>query len=297
MSRIVSKRFLLALLLAGVAAAAGVVLIEGNTLAGPSQREIGSAPPSLHAETVSFPSKSGATLKGWLAPGTPGKGAVLLMHGIHADRTSMLPRALFLSKAGYGVLLFDFQANGESIGARQTFGHLESLDARSALEYLRSRLPNERVGVIGTSLGGAAALVGPEPLDVQAMVLEAVYPTIEEATANRIAIRLGLTAARLAAPVLLSQLRFRTGATADELRPIDRIASVRAPVFVIAGGADLYTTAAESRRLFQAAHEPKEYWELAGAGHQDFHAFARAEYERRVLEFLQRNLRDGAGAP
>jgi len=124
------------------------------------------------------------------------------------------------------------------------------------------------------------------------MVLEAVYPTIEDATANRIAVRLGTTAGRWLAPVLLSQLRFRIGTTAAALRPIDRIAGVRAPVLVIAGGADLYTTAAESQRLFQAAREPKEYWELAGAGHQDFHAFARAEYEKRVLEFLKRCLRD-----
>jgi uncharacterized protein len=288
----VRKRFLVALVLVGAAAAAGAVVVEGSTLAGPSQREIGSSPPNLHAENVEFPSESGALLKGWFASGAPGQGVVILMHGIHADRTSMLPRALFLSKAGFSVLLFDFQANGESIGAHQTFGHLESLDARAAYEFVRTRLPNQRIGIIGTSLGGAAALLGPAPLDVQAMVLEAVYPTIEEATANRIAVRLGPTAGRLLAPVLLTQLRWRLGRTSSELRPIDRIGGVRAPLLVIAGDADAYTTAAESRRLFLAAGEPKEYWEIAGARHQDFHAFVRPEYERRVLEFFHRRLAD-----
>jgi hypothetical protein len=51
--------------------------------------ESASPPPDLHAQTVTIPSKSGATLRGWFIVGRPGGGAVVLMHGIHSNRLSM----------------------------------------------------------------------------------------------------------------------------------------------------------------------------------------------------------------
>jgi len=76
-----------------------------------------------------------------------------------------------------------------------TFGRLEAYDARAALKFVHGRLPGIPVGAIGSSLGGAAALLGPQPLSVDALVLEAVYPRIEAAVGNRIAIRSGAQAA------------------------------------------------------------------------------------------------------
>ena len=63
-----------------------------------------------------------------------------------------------------------------------------------------------------------------------------------------------------------------------------------APLLLIVGEEDLHTTLAESRRLFAAAPEPKTLWVLPGAAHTNFHGFAGADYERRVLDFLAANL-------
>src|SRR5262249_45849242 len=147
--------------LAGVAVAGGATVLVGSILAAPSQCAIGPPPRGLHAESVEVPSGSGALLKGWFIPGEAGKGAVVLMHGLHANRLVMLPRARFLAAAGSSVLLFDFQASGESAGEHPTFGYLESRDARAAVAYLRARAPGERIGTIGLSLGGAACVLGP----------------------------------------------------------------------------------------------------------------------------------------
>lgn len=261
----------------------------GSILVASSNRPIGNPPPNLHAQSVEFPSASGATIHGWLVAGQPGKGVVVLMHGVHANRLSLVARAEFLARAGYSVLLFDFQGHGESMAKTITFGFLESRDATAAVDFVREKLPGEKSGVIGVSLGGAAALLAEPPLPVSALVLESSFPTIYQATEDRMAMRFGFLG-RLATPLLTCQLKPRLGIGLADLKPIQHAAKITVPKFFIAGTADRDTTLPESQALFAAAAEPKQLWLLDGAAHVDMHAFAKAEYEKRVLDFLAANL-------
>src|SRR5262245_36818085 len=167
------------------------VVAAGLLLSAPARAVVGPPPPDLAAEPVVIASASGATLRGWFVAGRPGGGAVVLMHGLRGNRSAMVRRARLLQAAGFTVLLFDCQAHGESTGARITFGYREGLDAAAAVAFLRQRAPGEQIGAIGSSLGGAAALLGPAPLPVDALVLESVYPDIGAAIANRIRSVLG----------------------------------------------------------------------------------------------------------
>jgi fermentation-respiration switch protein FrsA (DUF1100 family) len=133
-------------------------------------------------------------------------------------------------------------------------------------------------------------LLGPQPIGVDAAVVEAVYPDIRIALENRVRIRLGPLAPVLA-PLLVAQLRPRLGAGPEDLRPIDGIARLGAPVLVVAGELDRHTTLAESEALFAAAAAPKELWIVAGAHHQDFLAKDPDAYRERVIGFLRRYLR------
>lgn len=92
----------------------------GSVLVAPSNHSISPPPASLHAEIVEFPSASGATIHGWFIPRQPGRGAVALLHGVHADWWTTVARAEFLTRAGYSVLLFDFQGHGESLAKQIT---------------------------------------------------------------------------------------------------------------------------------------------------------------------------------
>jgi len=51
---------------------------------------------------------------------------VLLLHGVRADRREMLGRARFLNRLGYGILLIDLPAHGESPDDHITFGAREA---------------------------------------------------------------------------------------------------------------------------------------------------------------------------
>src|SRR5262245_57660033 len=280
-----------------VAAAAGLVatvLVLGFLLSAPAPARIGAPPPDLPAEAVTIASGSGASLRGWLVIGRSGGGAVILMHGVRANRLSMVRRAEHLRNAGFSVLLFDFQAHGESSGPRITFGHMEGFDAHAAVAFARERFPRERIGAIGSSLGGAAALLGPGALPIDALVLEQVYPDIGSAIANRVRVVLGSMLGDVAGPP--AAWLFQTilppflGVRPADLRPLDRIGEVTAPLLVAAGRRDDRTTLAESRAMFERARAPKVFWVVDSAGHVDLEAYAPNEYHKHVVAFLLEHL-------
>jgi len=211
------------------------------------------------------------------------------------NRATMLERASFLHRSGFTILAPDFQAHGESPGKHITFGQLESFDAEAALAFLRQVVPGERVGVIGVSMGGAAALIGARPLGVDALVLESVYPTFDDAVADRFHAWLGPLGflGSAVAPALIELVAPRIGVDPERLRPIDAISNVDEPILLIAGTEDPYTHIDEARALFARARSSKQIWDVQGAGHEDLHEYAPLEYEQRVGQFLVAHLRGG----
>jgi fermentation-respiration switch protein FrsA (DUF1100 family) len=251
-----------------------------------SSVRIGDPPADLNAEPVNFESDSGANVHGWWCPVRNSRGAVLLLPSIRANRLSMVDRARFLHRAGYSVLLIDFQATGETKGDRITFGWKESRDVIAAVNFIRNTEPASRVAIIGSSLGGVATLLATPPLKVDALILEAIYPTIEIATTNHLENYFG-PLGRFAAPLLLKQLHMRLGISADDLRPIDHIANVHCPVLIMSGEKDRNTRAEDTETLLSRAQSATQLWFVPRAGPIDFHKVAGAEYESRVLPFLE----------
>lgn len=271
-----------------IAASAGV----GQLLIQPVTHSVGVAPPELRATAVQFPSAPGLVVSGWFARGAKGKGAILLLHGARADRRDMVARALRLESEGYSVLLIDLPAHGESTGAHVTFGLNEAEGVKAALVFLRRQIPGERIGVIGVSLGAASMVLAKPTPAPSAVVLESMYPTIAEAIKDRLVTRLGTIGIGVA-PLLLWQLPIRLGISADQLRPIAEISKLGAPVLIISGSADQYTLLAETKRIFEAASEPKELWVVNGAAHVDLQAYDSKAYEAKVFSFLARHLHNG----
>lgn len=262
----------------------------GELLSSPANRPIGKPPPDLSLEPVELPTRNGEQVVGWFTRGNPGSGGVLLLHGIHADRTQMLDRAKFLRKQGHSVLLIDLPAHGESSGDRISFGAREGYGVATALRYLRQTLRGEKIAVIGLSLGAAAFVLSGAKPDPDAVVLESMYPTIQEAAANRLVLEFG-PFGNFLTPLLLWQLPLRLGISVNDLQPIAAISSLSAPVLIAAGENDRHTTLAETQRIFDAARPPKELWIVKGAAHVNLHNFAPDAYESRISSFLAKYLK------
>lgn len=283
------KKFVLAALLL-LTSAVLVLLVAGRVATAPANQSIGAAPDDLPIAAVEFADQQSRTVRGWKIDGVEQKGAVLLVHGIRSDRRSMLGRARLLSGNGYSVLMIDLQAHGESTGARVSFGYREADSVVAAIKHSRDLWPDKKLAVIGSSLGGAAAIFAAARQRADAYVLEAVYSSLQDATENRLKIRLGRVGATLA-PLLLWQTPLQLGFHADELSAVERVGDLNAPALFIAGENDDRTTLANSQALFSRAGDPKELWVVPNARHQDFHKFAKAQYSQQVLSFLVRYLR------
>lgn len=203
--------------------------------------------------------------------------------------------ALFLGVAFFVKYSFEHNlispeqrvAIGFAVGASLVIGGLllKRKENAVAINLVRRIDPTARVAIIGSSLGGVAALLATPPLKVDALILEEVYPTIETATRNQMENYLG-GVGRVLTPALLNQLQWRLGVSASQLRPVDHIGDVQCPVFIISGEKDRNTRPADTRMLFEHARSLKQLWFVPNAGHVDLHRAAREEYEIRVLAFL-----------
>ena len=76
-------------------------------------------------------------------------------------------------------------------------------------------------------------------------------------------------------PLFILQIKYRLNIDINRLHPIERIKNVKGAVLVICGSVDKYTTLAESKRMFEQAKEPKQFWVVNGAAHVDFSRFDR----------------------
>jgi len=261
-----------------------ILWLTGLNLSASVNSSVGEPPADLKAQNVVFKG-----VHGWFVPANNNDYCILLMHGIRSDRRAMIDRARFLKNAGYASFLIDLQAHGETPGEKITFGYLESESARLAIDFLRINKQCQKVASIGQSLGGAASLLGQKPLNVDAYILEAVYPTIEDAIRNRFEVRMG-GLAHVVAPLYYFQIPVRLGIPLDALRPVDAIKNVKAPVLIISGDKDRYTTISDSSRLFANAPAPKKLWAIERAGHTDFYKFSPEQYKHTVLAFLSTHI-------
>jgi len=272
-----------------IAGVIGLVVVSaaawnvGGALVASAHRAVGPPPTDFAAKTIEIPSKSGATLAAWHLPLPDSHATVIFLHAIRGDRRSMLSRARLFRDRGYSTLLVDLQAHGESRGEQITVGYLERHDVLAAVNYIRTESPHHQIAIIGRSLGGAATLLAKPNVD--ALVLESVYPTVSEAVHNRIAMRLG-PLHHVVAPMLLVQLKPRLGCSYSQLRPIDQINKVHCPVLIASGESDQHTTLEETRRIYNAASKPKKLVIFDGAAHVDLLAYDSQKYESEVMGFI-----------
>jgi pimeloyl-ACP methyl ester carboxylesterase len=249
-------------------------------------------PPDVSVEDVYFPGRDGTRLHGLYMAGRPGRPVLLLCHGYFKSVAEPFELACELNRLGYQVLLIDFRACGLSDGRFTTLGYREVLDLLGAVDYLRARLGDLPIGVLGISMGAVAAIMATaECPHVEAMVVDSAYADLESAIGKKLADYL-----RLPFLVPLGWVSIRLGEWVSQgnvaaVRAVDYVGRVAPrPLLLIYGELDDYLPSDHPQRLFDAANEPKEMWLAPGSGHAMARLDHPQEYVQRVQAFFGRYL-------
>jgi pimeloyl-ACP methyl ester carboxylesterase len=238
---------------------------------------------------VTFTTRDGLQLAAWLIPCPGSRRAVVVCHGLGANKNVFVDVAPILHRAGYNVLMFDFRGHGDSAGYTTSFGPHEALDVEAAVAYLQDHGFDQIIGY-GFSMGGAALLYAVPHLPVlRGVVLDSTYADfapLMAAAARADSIHVG---GRFGLRLVDCYGRFEAGVWPSRIAPRKFIAQIAPrPLFIIHGLADGLIPAAQAQLNYQAAREPEALWLVPSAGHCGCLRANIAVYEKRIAQFLRR---------
>jgi dienelactone hydrolase len=243
-------------------------------------------------EVVEIETSDGIVLAGWYVPPQEMPGAVIvLLHGAHGDRLGTGWHAQQLIQTGYGVLLYDQRALGESTGETLSLGWFDGLDLLAVLDYLAGRpeVDNERIGAVGLSLGGHIALNAAymEPERMAALWLDGVQ-------AQRIddfpeAKNIGERFATVMNALILKAAEFHLGRSAPPAF-MDILAELEQPqITLVVGGQDDFEQRV-SHNYAEVIGANEQLWLIEDAWHVGGPTAVPDEYRQRMLTFFATTL-------
>jgi hypothetical protein len=220
----------------------------------------------LPAEDEWFEAEDGARLHGWWIPHPSAWGTILYCHGNNGNITNRIEAFQSLRRLGVNLFAFDYRGYGRSEGVPTEGGVYR--DVRAAWDHLVAKHEGPKsIILFGHSLGGAVAIDGALHREVAGLVVQSSFTQVRDM-------------ARTIYPSLPLHLIAR-----NQFRSIDKVGRLRMPKLFIHGSEDATVPIDHGRRLFAAAAAPKEWYEVARAGHSELHRHGGLRYYGRLQRF------------
>jgi fermentation-respiration switch protein FrsA (DUF1100 family) len=218
----------------------------------------------LGAADVWLTTRDGIRIHGWFVRNAGSPRLTLFFHGNAGNITYRKPHFREIRDAGSSILMIDYRGYGRSDGWPTEAGLYS--DASAAYDWARQEgyAPN-RIIAHGESLGTAVAIDLASKRKCAGLVLEAPFTSAKDVAATVL-------------PVLGPVLTWGFDSQS-------KIAKVNAPVLIVQGDRDEVIPPRLGQALFTAAREPKSFWVVAGAGHNDLLETAGREYRNGLASF------------
>jgi pimeloyl-ACP methyl ester carboxylesterase len=246
----------------------------------------------LDADSITLTTADEVELAGWYVHGSNGA-AVILLHGAGSTRSEVLDQAEVLARNDYGVLMIDARGHGASGGTAMDFGWYGDLDIAAGTEYLRARADVEpgRIGVVGMSMGGEEA-IGAAASDPNIAAVVA-----EGATGRTSADKSWLSDEYGWRGAVQEQFEKAQFWVVDYLTESPPPVSLRAAVaasgdtpFLLITAGDVPDEQSAAEFIASAAPDRVDVWNVAGSAHTGGLRTEPAEWEQRVVAFLDAQL-------
>lgn len=225
----------------------------------------------LAFDDIFFNTSDGVRLHGWFVPGHRAQTTLLWFHGNAGNISNRLENIkLIHNKVGTNIFIFDYRGYGRSGGRVSEEGTY--MDGEAAIEYLRTRrdIGPQKLILFGRSLGAAVAAEMATREEGLTLILESPFESIREM-------------ARVAFPLLPIGSILRT-----RYDVVEKIKKVKAPILVLHGDRDDVVPFTQGKKVFEAAPEPKEFYTIRGAGHNDTFIVGGDAYFTALKNFIDR---------
>ncbi len=187
---------------------------------------------------------------------------LLYSHGNGEDLETILPLMQEYARRGFSVMAYEYPGYGRSPGKSNEKTVVASVDAAYAYLTAVGHAAPADIVLYGRSMGSGPSVDLAARKPVGGLILEGAY-----ISAFRVITRL---------PLL----------PWDKFANERKLSSVRCPVFVMQAANDEVVGYWHGPRLFAAAGEPKTYWRVEGAGHNDLIAVSGEGYWRKLDAFV-----------
>lgn len=247
-----------------------VMFPEKGTVFFPDSFMIGTpADWGLAYEEVFFETEDQIKLHGWYVPYEGSQVALLWFHGNAGNISHRLENLVLLHKlVGVSIFIFDYREYGRSEGEISKAGTFR--DAVAAFGYLcrRAELDPSRIILFGRSLGTALATAVAAEQACRGVILESAFTSTDDV------MRLYF---RFLPPLPPGTVKYDT---------VSLIGKVTAPKLIIHGEYDEIIPLWMGKRVYEMACDPKEFYLIRGATHNDTYAAGGEEYFARLKAFV-----------
>jgi fermentation-respiration switch protein FrsA (DUF1100 family) len=245
--------------------------IEGWFVFAP-QKELDYLPSDfgLSCRDIYLTTSDSERLHGWYFNQYPDKPVILFCHGNAGNISHRLEYISMLLDTGVNVFIFDYRGYGKSSGRPSEKGIYT--DALCAYDYLvnEEKINPNDIFLLGRSLGVAAALEVAQNRKARAIILENGFLSV-----RHMARYMGIF--RLVAPLLPANYN-----------SLEKIKHITIPKLIMCSENDEVVPSIMGRKLFKAAGEPKYFYEIKGAGHNDTNVTGGKEYQNKIIEFIKK---------
>jgi fermentation-respiration switch protein FrsA (DUF1100 family) len=209
-------------------------------------------PPNDRVQDIELRSADGTRIHAWWCPVEGARGAVLYCHGNAGNLSHRGSGVAGLQQVlGESVLIFDYPGYGKSEGRPSEAGCYAAADAAYDWLVKDQKIAPERILLYGGSMGGGVAVDLASRKPCRAVVLLKTFTTMPDVGAAIY-------------PWLPVRWVMR-----NRFDNLAKIGKIHVPVFIAQGTADRLIPFAHGKRLFAAANEPKAFFAMEGADHND----------------------------
>lgn len=226
----------------------------------------------LKAEDCFFTTSDGFQLHGWFFQVESPKATVLWCHGNAGNITHRLDNIRRLLSLGINVFIFDYRGYGRSEGEPSEDGVYR--DAFAAYDFLiknKGITPDSMI-IFGRSLGAIVAVELTSERPCRGLILESSFTSAKDM-------------AKELFPILPVHFFIRSKFDAES-----KIRSIHVPIFFTHGIDDRTVPVHLGKKLFEEANEPKSFYGIPGADHNDTYIVGGDEYFRRLDTFIDEAL-------